>query len=219
MPKKIFFSVHRNPLPDREGNTTYQVRNENFRTMDTHELLEHLQFHGLARRELMEMALVVLQKEIVEQVTDNKRLHLNGIGTFFLKLGLRKHLDDEGNEYLPVYTDPNDITGNDVAIESINFTPDNELLAMLYASGYSFENVNPKGSVGKSLPVDFDKMKTVLKTYLDEHGFITTSEFRSLFGLTKYMGDKTLLQLITEPSPMLTRVKEGNLYIYRLRTT
>ena len=50
MPKKIFFSVHRNPLPDREGNTTYQVRNENFRTMDTHELLEHLQFHGLARR-------------------------------------------------------------------------------------------------------------------------------------------------------------------------
>lgn len=219
MPKKIFFSVHRNPLPDREGNTTYQVRNENFRTMDTRELLEHLQYHGLARRELMEMALIVLQKEIVEQVTDNKRLHLNGIGTFFLKLGLRKHLDEEGYEYQPVYTDPNDITGNDVAIETISFTPDSELLAKLNESGYSFENINPKGSVGKSMPVDLDHIKTTLRAYLGKNGVITTREFRSLFGLTKYMGDKILLQLVTEPSSMMIRMKEGNLYIYKLRTT
>ena len=215
MPKKIFFSVHRNPLPDREGNTTYQVRNENFRTMDTRELLEHLQYHGLARRELMEMALIVLQKEIVEQVTDNKRLHLNGIGTFFLKLGLRKHLDEEGNEYLPVYTDPNDITGNDVAIETINFTPDSELLSKLDTSGYFFENINPQGSVGKSRPVDIDHVKTTLRAYLDKHDFINTNDFCHLFGLTKYMGLKVLDQLLNESEPMIVREKVFRGYIYR----
>ena len=217
MAKRIFFSVHRNPLPDSEGNTTYQVRNENFSTIDTNELLEHLQYHGLARRELMEMALIVLQKEIVEQVTDNKRLHLNGIGTFFLKIGLRKHLDEDGNEYQPVYTDPDKITGNDVAVESICFTPDSELLQELNNSGYYFENVNPKGTVGKSAEVDLDQLKPRLKAYLDEHGFISAHGFRRYFGLTRYMGDKLLLQLINEPSPLIKRIKEGNAYIYRLR--
>ena len=217
MAKRIFFSVHRNPLPDSEGNTTYQVRNENFSTMETRELLEHLQFHGLVRRELMEMALIVLQKEIVEQVTDNKRLHLNGIGTFFLKIGLRKHLDEDGNEYQPVYTNPDKITGNDVAVESICFTPDSELLQELNNSGYYFENVNPKGTVGKSAEVDLDQLKPRLKAYLDEHGFISAQGFRRYFGLTRYMGDKLLLQLINEPSPLIKRIKEGNAYIYRLR--
>ena len=217
MAKRIFFSVHRNPLPDSEGNTTYQVRNENFSTIETRELLEHLQFHGLVRRELMEMALIVLQKEIVEQVTDNKRLHLNGIGTFFLKIGLRKHLDEDGNEYQPVYTDPDKITGNDVAVESICFTPDSELLQELNNSGYYFENVNPKGTVGKSAEVDLDQLKPRLKAYLDEHGFISAHGFRRYFGLTRYMGDKLLLQLINEPSPLIKRIKEGNAYIYRLR--
>ena len=217
MAKRIFFSVHRNPLPDSEGNTTYQVRNENFSTMETRELLEHLQFHGLVRRELMEMALIVLQKEIVEQVTDNKQLHLNGIGTFFLKIGLRKHLDEDGNEYQPVYTNPDKITGNDVAVESICFTPDSELLQELNNSGYYFENVNPKGTVGKSAEVDLDQLKPRLKAYLDEHGFISAQGFRRYFGLTRYMGDKLLLQLINEPSPLIKRIKEGNAYIYRLR--
>lgn len=217
MAKKIYFSVHRNPLPDSEGNTTYQVRNENYRTMETRELLEHLQYHGLARRELMEMALIVLHKEIVEQVTDNKRLHLNGIGTFFLKLGLRKRQDEEGNEYQPVYTDPEKITGNDVAIESICFTPDSELLKELNQSGYYFENINPKGTVGKSAQVDFDELKPRLKAYIDEHGSISTREFRQLFGLTRYMAQKVLDQLIAEPDPVIVREKIFKSYIYRNR--
>ena len=217
MAKRIFFSVHRNPLPDSEGNTTYQVRNENYGTMETRELLEHLQYHGLARRELMEMALVVLQKEIVEQVTDNKRLHLNGIGTFFLKIGLRKHLDEDGNEYQPVYTDPDKITGNDVAIESICFTPDSELLQELNQSGYYFEKINPKGTVGKSAQVDLEVLKPRLKAYLDEHGSISTREFRQLFGVTKYKALQLLDQLVNEPEPMIVRERVFGAYVFRSR--
>lgn len=217
MAKKIFFSVHRNPQPDSEGRTTYQVRGEHYGTVSTHELLDYLQRSGLARRELMEMALTVLQREIVRQVTDNKRLHLNGIGTFFLRLGLRKHLDDEGREYQPVYTDPDRITGNDVAIDSICFTPDNELLQQLCHSGYSFENVNPKGTVGKSAPVDLDRLKARLRDYLHEHTTISTREFGQLFGLTKYKALSVLDQLVTEPQPMIVREKMFRAYVYRLR--
>ena len=219
MAKKIFFSVHRNPLPDSEGNATYQVRNENYGTVDTRDILDHLQQHGLARRELMEMALAVLQKQIVEQVTNNKRLHLNGIGTFFLRLGLRKHLDEDGNAFQPVYTDPDKITGNDVAIDSICFTPDNELLQKLHHSDFSFKNVNPRGTVGKSAPVDLDLLKPRLKEYLIEHGTISTRTFRQLFGLTKYKALSVLDHLVTEPQSMIVRETIFNAYVYRLRQT
>ena len=217
MAKKIYFSVHRNPLPDSEGNTTYQVRNENIRTMETRELLEHLQYHGLARRELMEMALIVLQKEIVEQVTDNKRLHLNGIGTYFLKLSFRERTDDDGNVLKPHFTDPEKITGNDVAIETICFTPDSELMHEVNQSGYYFENINPKGTVGKSAQVDREELKPRLKAYLDEHGSISTREFRQLFGFTRYMAQKMLDQLVAEPEPVIVREKVIKSYIYRNR--
>ena len=217
MAKKIYFSVHRNPLPDSEGNTTYQVRNENIRTMETRELLEHLQFHGLARRELMEMALIVLQKEIVEQVTDNKRLHLNGIGTFFLKLGFRERTDDDGNVLKPHFTDPEKITGNDVAIETICFTPDSDLMREVNLSGYSFENINPKGTVGKSAQVDLEELKHRLKAYLDEHGSISTHDFRQLFGLTKYKALRILDQLVNEPDPMIVRERVFGAYVFRSR--
>lgn len=216
MAKKINFSVHRNPQPDSEGNATFQVRNENYRTMTTNELLSHLEYNGLARRELMEMALAVLQKEIVEQVTDNKRLHLNGIGTFFLKLGFRHRKDENGKEIKPHFTDPDSITGNDVAIETISFTPDSGLLGLMQRYSYSFENVNKKGTVGKSAVIDLEQIKSTLQDYFKENNQITASQFRALFKQTKYKSEKFLEELVSGPSPYLKRERVGKMFIYRL---
>ena len=60
----IRFSVHRNPRKDADGNDTYQVRHECTHTINTAALEEHLKFHGIVRREVMETALTVLKDEM-----------------------------------------------------------------------------------------------------------------------------------------------------------
>ena len=86
MSKTIQFSVHRNPLKDADGKVTFQVRHENFYTARRKDLMQHLQVHNTMNPEVMELALNVLATEIVDFLTDNKRLHLEGIGTFSLKV-------------------------------------------------------------------------------------------------------------------------------------
>ena len=89
----IQFSVHRNPHPDAEGNDTYHVRQETFGTVNKQQLMTHIAHHGLLRPELLEMAMTVLEREIVEHLLFGRRLHWNGLGTFFLRLGLREGKD------------------------------------------------------------------------------------------------------------------------------
>ena len=64
--KKIKFGIYPNPLPDSEGNTTYQVRHEPHATMNTPDFLAHLKFHGTYNTAMMSGALTVLRDEIVE---------------------------------------------------------------------------------------------------------------------------------------------------------
>ena len=114
MANTIRFSVHRNPQKDEQGRDTYQVRQMTWGTVSKAQLLAHMKRYNVARPELLEMALTVLTNEIVEQLGENRRLHLDGLGTFYLKLGFRERTDEQGNRYKPVFTDPSRITGNDV---------------------------------------------------------------------------------------------------------
>ena len=138
MSKTIQFSVHRNPLKDADGKVTFQVRHENFYTARRKDLMHHLQVHNTMNPEVMELALNVLATEIVDFLTDNKRLHLEGIGTFSLKVGFRKRPDEDGNLQKLQFTNAADITGNEVKIDGINFRPDKEFLDLMTAPvGYA----------------------------------------------------------------------------------
>lgn len=215
MAKTILFSVHRNPQKDKDGNITYQVRHENWHTIDTKQLIGHLQLHNNLIARMVEPVLGMLKEEIVEQLVDNYRLHLNGIGTFFLKIGFRERSDDEGNQQRPMFTDASKITGNDVEVQGIGFTPDHELLDTLAARGYSFENVQNKGKVGKSSAFTTDDIKLKLNAYLDEHGYITRSKFCTEFGLTRYMASKHIAAILQDESLRIVETKESGIYMYK----
>ena len=66
MEKKIKFGIYPNPLPDADGNTTYQVRNEPTMTMNTKDFLAHLKYHNTFSATTMNAALTILREEIVE---------------------------------------------------------------------------------------------------------------------------------------------------------
>ena len=136
----IKFSVHRNPKKDDLGRDTYQVRQDCSDTVDTKEMENGLKTRGLVRRETMETALTVLKDEIIDTLLDNKRLHLDGIGTFSLKIGFRERTDEEGKPMPVSFTDPKDITGNDLAVEGVIFQPDKAFMTSLKEKEAHFEN-------------------------------------------------------------------------------
>lgn len=216
MGHNIKFSVHRNPLKDAEGNDTYQVRHETSGTVGKEFLLKQLE-HNLIRPEIMNSALTLLQQLIVEMLTDNHRLHIEGMGTFYLKLGFRKRYDEQGQELKPHFTDPAKITGNDITVDSIGFTPDKDFLKLLNKHGYHFVNATGRGIVGHSASYTEEQIKAGLDEYFKTHDYITRTVMQGCFGLTKYMAQKWLDWLCTQPSAYLVGRKIGQTVTYRRR--
>ena len=210
----IKFSVHRNPQKDGEGNDTYQVRHETNETVGKAYFLRHLKNCNTFRPELMEAALIVLEREIINQLTDNLRLHLEGLGTFFLKLKFRPRYDEYGNELKLHFTDPAKITGNDVCIDTIGFTPDRQFLKQLNEHGYHFINATGRGRVGHSTNLTEEQVKMRLDEWFNDHEMLTCRQMMYLLGITKYMARKWLDRLTTSPSPYLIPQKIGNVVSY-----
>lgn len=213
----IQFSVHRNPQPDAEGNDTYHVRQETFGTVNKQQLMAHIAHHGMLRPEVLEMAMAVLEREIVEQLLFGHRLHWNGLGTFFLRLGLREDKDADGQPVKPHFTDPSQITGNDVQIEGIGFTPDAEFLSLLDDQDYHFENYMGRGSVGHSTVYNREEMEANVNTLLDQDGFVTRRMLMLHFGLTDHMARKWLTDLSTGDDALLKAEKTGTTIVFRRR--
>ena len=218
MANTIKFSVHRNPLKDAEGRDTYQVRQETFYTMHTEDLLAHLRNYNRTKAETVQAAISILQEEIIEQLTDNKRLRLEGLGTFFLKLGFRKQTDEEGNERRPHYTDPADITGDDICIESIGFTPDREFIEMAQQHGVYFENMTGRGIVGHSALYTRQQIEERLRDYFQSHRQLTRRAMQHQFGLTQYMTRRWLNELTEGSHPFLHQQHIGRTTVYTLAT-
>ena len=213
---KIKFSVHRNPLKDADGNDTYQVRHEATATVGKEYLLKQLG-HNLIGPEIMGSALSLLQRLIVGQLTDNHRVHIEGLGTFFLKLGFRKRLDEQGQEVKPHFTDPSKITGNDVIIENVGFTPDKEFLKQLKPHGCYYVNATGRGNVGHSAQYTEEQMKAGLDEWFKTHDVITRGNLQGYFGLTKYMAQKWLERFCSQPNAYLVGRKIGQTIVYSRR--
>ena len=212
----VRFSVHRNPKKDEAEKDTYQVRQECVYTVNTRQLEDHLKLHAIVRREVMETALTVLKDEIIEHVLDNKRLHLDGIGTFYLKIGFRDRTDENGEPMEVTFDDPADITGNDVCVKGIGFTPDADFLRALSDRPAHFENVTGRGRVGHSVDYTREEVEARLREYLSANDHITCRDMQKELGLTEYMSRKWLSSLTALPSPFLKESKVGQVYLYRL---
>ena len=94
---KIKYGVYPNPQKDDEGRVTYQVRHVPEGQMNEREFLAHLDYHNTYNSTTMKASLSVLKDEIVEQLKNNHRFRIDGLGTFQMKVGLKQQLDEEGN--------------------------------------------------------------------------------------------------------------------------
>lgn len=211
---RIKYGVYPNPLPDAEGNTTYQVRHEPDGTMNESAFLSHLKYHGTFNTTTMSAALTVLKDEIIEQLKDNRRFRIDGLGTFQMKVGLKEKTDDEGNPIKTVYTDPRQITANEVEVTGVSFIPDKSFINEL-KERTSMKNALGRGRVGHSNNYTRQEIINFLNAYLTQYGFITRRTLQSHLGLTQHAAIKWLDTLCNEASPKYVARKEGTTIVYR----
>lgn len=212
----IKFSVHRNPKTDLTAADTFHVRPDSYYTADKDEIVYHLQHHHHLSHACTEPILDELPQVIVEYLLNNKTVHINGMGTFSLRLGFRQR-NDEATGTKPVYTDPKQITGNDVQIDGVNFKPDKEFLNLLTTQSVHFENATGRGHVGHTAQYTEEQVRTLLRNHLTDHPFITRRQLMVLLHLTDHTARRWLDRLTSAPQALLQGEKIGTTFVYRLR--
>lgn len=210
---KIKYGIFPNPQPDAEGNTTYQVRHIPEGTMDEKAFLAHLKYHNTYNTTTMQSSLSVLKDEIIEQLRENKRFRIDGVGTFQMKVGLKIQYDEEGNPIKPRYTDPNKITANDVEVQGVSFTPDPSFVKAL-KDRISTINKYGRGAAGKNKLYTREEIINFLDSYLKEHHSMTRQQMERALNITPYRAEKWLNDITSEPYSKYYSKKQGNTYVY-----
>jgi hypothetical protein len=215
----IKFSVHKNPLKDKQGNTTYQVRPDTRETVTTKTLKEHREYYNLQDNFTLEGVVEWLKKEMVEQMSFNRRIHLQGIGTFWIKLGLKPIIDENGKKHKRIVTDPNAITGNDLEVTGVNFKPDKEFMANLKRELPYFEHSDQRGSVGHSDDYTEEEMHQSIKEWFAKNDYLTRTQMASFWHLTEYKAKQWLQFLTTGDDALLVCRKQAGTFFYYLKGT
>lgn len=189
------------PTPHAEGSpTTYHARRIS-QTIGGRYLRDHIEKTSIISAGTFELVLETLKKEIPEQLLNGLDIHLEGIGTFYLKLGA-KHKG---------YTDPQAITARELTVEGIGFSADKEFNDQVRNAPVSFELVQQ----WQSKEVDTNQMVVTLTDYCRQHGYFTIRTLMGLFHLTKYKASLLANQLVNAPYPKFSRNKVGTTYIYK----
>jgi len=213
MAEKIKYGVYPNPQPDKDGNTTYQVRHIPDGTMDEKSFLAHLKYHNTYNTITMQASLSVLRDEIIEQLHHNKRFRIDGVGTFQMKVGLKTKYDEEGNPIKPHFTNPDKITANEVEVQGVSFTPDPSFVKAL-KDRTSTSNKYGRGVAGNNQPYTREQVVSFLDKYLKEHHSITRKQLEYGLNITAYRAQKWLDTLTQEPMSHYYGKKQGTTYVY-----
>lgn len=213
MAYKIKYGIFPNPQPDGDGNTTYQVRHTPEGTMNEKTFLAHLKFHNTYNTTMMQSSLIVLKDEIIEQLRENKRFRIDGLGTFQMKVGLKMKYDENGNPLKPHFTNPDKITANDVEVQGVSFIPDPSFVKAL-KDKTSTHNKYGRGVAGKNQPYHREEIINFLDNYLKEHRSMTRRQMEFELNITAYRAQKWLDNIIAEPFSKYYCKKQGTTYVY-----
>lgn len=216
MATKIKYGIHRNPLPNEKGDYTYQVRLEPSGTFRLDDFILKLSTKDKNLARQAERIVTLLKQELTDQLQNNMRFRLNGIGTFQLKVGFKHQKGGRGRIGKMHFTDPEAITAEAVEVTGLSFIPDLSFIRLLKRD-MTVESVMATGTVGHSAIHSEQEVIDFLRQYINTHGFITRQTFTTEMGLTKYMGQKWLDDLADDPQSPITKQKDGRTFLYLLK--
>jgi len=208
----ILYDVYATPNPDKEGEQLYHPRIfKHGNQMNDDELKEYLQRNTRVNSSQFVGMIEALVEEIPQQLLLNKYVHIRGMGTFYLKIGIRPRTDKNGQQYIPKFSDPKSITSNDLQVEGIGFRADPKWNRIVTHSKQHFERLEQRHQANIS--------KSQLLLYIDnkmeEQGFVTVRDLIYDQQTTKYHARKLLEELSTGKQPKLYRIKVGRIFLYK----
>ena len=216
MATKIKYGIHRNPHPNEEGSFTYQVRLEPSGTYKLEDFICKLKTKDKLLAKQADSVIQLLKQEVTNQLQDNMRFRLNGIGTFQMKVGFKHQEGGRGRIGKTHFTDPTAITADDVEVTGVSFIPDPSFIRLL-KQDMTVESVMETGVVGHSANHSEQEILDFLYQYIKTHGSITRHTFTTAMGLTKYMGQKWLDELAKDPQSPIYKEKDGRVFFYKLK--
>lgn len=203
MPKErkgnmIEYEVHETPNP-RGGETTYHARRVSY-VMKEKDFIKHINDYSIISEGLYALVTKTLMAEIPEQLLAGRDVHIQGLGTFYLKVRMKQ-------KYV---SDPGAITARQLEVEGIGFKPDKEFNRRVRTADVYFERKENHGSQ----PVKMTDVIVKMTDYCKKHHRFTERVLQALFGLSKYKANQICNQLVEGEYAKFTRHKEGNTYYY-----
>ena len=150
-------------------------------------------------------------QEIPEQLLQNKSVHIRGMGTFYLKIGVRHRKDADGHSYVQKFTDPNAITARDLCIEGIGFRADPTWNRKVSKAKQPFERAKTRHQT----PISKSKLLLFVDQMVKEKGYVTVRDVECDKDTTNYHARKLLEDLCKGDQPKLYKELVGHSYIYK----
>jgi len=208
----ILYDVYATPNPGGGGEQLYHPRSVTYGSqMDDQELKEYLERNTRINSSQFVGAIEALTQEIPEQLLQNKRVHIRGMGTFYLRIGVRQREDDNGHWYTPQFTDADAITARDLRIEGIGFRADPTWCRRVCQCSQPFERARTR----HQKPVSRSELLLYIDQTVSEKGYVTVRDVQTDLDTTNYHARRLLEELCVGDQPKLYRKMAGHAYLYR----
>lgn len=208
----ILYDVFATPNPDEEREQLYYPKAVTYGVqMNDDELKEYLEKNTRINSSQFVGAIEALMQEIPEQLLQNKSVHIRGMGTFYLKIGVRHRKDADGHTYVQKFTDPNAITARDLCIEGIGFRADPTWNRKVSKAKQPFERAKTRHQT----PISKSKLLLFVDQMVKEKGYVTVRDVECDKDTTNYHARKLLEDLCKGDQPKLYKELVGHSYIYK----
>lgn len=208
----ILYDVFPTPNPDETHDQLYYPRAVTYGVqMNDDELKKYLEQNTRINSSQFVGAIEALMQEIPQQLLQNKSVHIRGMGTFYLKIGVRRRKDANGHSYVQKFTDPDAITARDLCIEGIGFRADPTWNRKVSKAKQPFERAKTRHQT----PVSKSKLLLFVDKMIEEKGYVTVRDVECDKDTTKYHARKLLEQLCEGKQPKLYKELVGHSYIYK----
>jgi len=208
----ILYDVFPTPNPDETHPQLYFPRAVTFgEQMNDDELKAYLEKNTRINSSQFVGMIEALMQEIPQQLLQNKSVHIRGMGTFYLKIGVRSRKNANGQSYTKKFTDPNEITARDLCVEGIGFRADPTWNRKVTRSGQPFERFKTRHQTA----VPKSKLLLYIDKQIKEKGYLTVRNVERDQNTTNYHARKLLEDLCKGDQPKLYKETVGHSYIYK----
>lgn len=208
----ILYDVFPTPNPDEERDQLYFPRAVTYGVqMNDDELKEYLERNTRINSSQFVGMIEALVQEIPQQLLQNKTVHIRGMGTFYLKIGVRRRKKGDGRWYVQKFTDPDAITARDLCVEGIGFRADPTWNRVVMKAKQPFERAKTRHQT----PITKSTLLQFIDEMVKEKGYVTVRDVEVDKDTTNYHARKLLEDLCKGSQPKLYREQVGHTYVYK----